>query len=48
MHTNEYQSPTTKSKLRILVTTAQSNGELLKIELENQPDDQGPPEPLSI
>jgi len=43
MHTNEYQSPTTKSKLRILVTTAQSNGELLKIELENQPDDQGPP-----
>ncbi len=39
----QYASPTSKSKLRILVTTAQSDGELLKIELENQPNDIGPP-----
>jgi mannose-6-phosphate isomerase-like protein (cupin superfamily) len=36
-------SPTMKSRLRILVTTAESGGELLKIEFVNAPDDIGPP-----
>ena len=37
-------SPTTKSKLRVLITTAESSGKLVKIELENQANDIGPPE----
>ena len=38
-----WTSPSTKSRLRILVSTAETNGELLKIEFENQPDDIAPP-----
>lgn len=38
-----WSSPTMKSRLRILVSTAASQGESLKIEFVNQPDDIGPP-----
>lgn len=36
-------SPTTKSRLRVLVPTVETDGELLTLEFENQPGDIGPP-----
>ena len=36
-------SPTTKSKLRVLVSTEETHGESVTLEFENQPDDIGPP-----
>ena len=36
-------SPTTKSRLRVLVPAAETGGQLLTLEFENQPDDIGPP-----
>ncbi len=36
-------SPTLKSRLRILVSTAETNGDLLKVEFVNEPEDLGPP-----
>jgi mannose-6-phosphate isomerase-like protein (cupin superfamily) len=36
-------SPTLKSRLRIVVSTAQTQGQLVQVEFENQPQDIGPP-----
>ncbi len=36
-------SPTTKSKLRVLISTEETKGESVTFEFENQPNDIGPP-----
>lgn len=41
-----YLSPTTRSRMTFVVTTAESAGERILVEFENQPDDIGPPRHL--
>ncbi len=40
---NYWTSPTTKSKLRVLTSTEETQGKSVIFEFENQPDDIGPP-----